>query len=173
MCVIRSSILSWNPYRVYSELEHDAWAAAFDVLRDALRIDGKTIVDADGQLVALPSPPRDHSWVPPLHIPDVTGIEPIYRVECWAKRRGREKRRVELAIWPPFEKVPGTFCAPIKCTLRSERPLICSYGAFPEQAVYLAYAYLRIETEAYDLTDDEGRPIVIPTPPEPPLPEAW
>lgn len=171
MCVIRSSVLSWNPYRVYSGLEHDAWAAAFEVLHNALRIDGKSLVDADGERVALPSPPRDSSWVPPLQIPDVTGIEPVYSIEGWARKSGREPRRFELAIWPPFEEEPGTFCAPMRCTLRRERPLVCSYGAFPEQAVYLAYAYLRVETETYEMTDDEGRPIVVPSPPEPPLPE--
>jgi hypothetical protein len=172
-CTIRTSILNQNPYRVYSGLAHDAWAEAFEVLNRALVAADAVLFDEQGKCVELPSPPRDRSWVPPPRIPVVDGIDPIYRAEGWAKRPDREPRRIELAIWPPFEEEPGTFCAPMKNTLRGERPLICSYGAFPEQAVYLAYSFLRVTTETYELSDDKGQSIIVPSPPEPPLPEDW
>jgi hypothetical protein len=171
ICLVRCSALNHDPYPVYSGLEHDAWAKAFELLDRTLRLEGKEIVDKDGRPLPLPSPPRDRSWVPGLRAPDVTNIEPLYRVEGWAKRLGRDPQRVELAIWPPFEEEPGTFCAPTKCALRRDGAVICSYGAFPEQAVYLAYAYLRIETESYEIIDDQGHLVVVPSPPQPPLPK--
>ncbi len=103
-CEIQSSLLSKVPYLVYSGLAHDAWAEAFEILNQALRAAAAVLLNAQGMRVELPAPPRDRSWVPPPRIPVVEGIDPIYRAEGWAKRPDREPRRVELAIWPPFEE---------------------------------------------------------------------
>lgn len=171
-CVIRSTLLPKTPYRVYSGLAHDAWAEAFEVLNQALRQADAVLLDDKGGRVELPSPPRDLSWVRPPRIPEVVGIEPIYRVAGWVRKPGLEPQRVELAIWPALEEESGTFCAPMRCALRRRGTVMCSYGASAEQAVYLAYKYLRIEVEHDVITDNDGRLLDIPIPPEPPPIEA-
>jgi hypothetical protein len=169
-CEVRSSLLLHDPHPVYSGLPHDAWAKAFAVLRNALRNGGYELVDGKGSLLILPNPPRDHSWVPPPTQPNIAGIEPSFRAEGWT-RWGGEPRLVELAVWPPFEEEPGTYCAPMRCGLMRGGQVICSYGASPEQAVHLAHKYLQIEVDFRKIIDEAGRPIEIPIPPEPPLRE--
>lgn len=168
-CEIRTRLLPTDPYRVYSRLKNDAWAKAFELLHNALKHTDGVLLNGKGEQVELPSPPRDRSWVGPPTVPNIERVEPIYRIEGWAKDHAGERRRVELAVWPPFEEEPGTFCAPMRCGLRRGGEVICSYGATPAQAVQLAYKYLQIEVECRPVTDDDGRPIDIPIPPEPPL----
>jgi hypothetical protein len=170
-CEIRSNLLLSDPYRVYSPLAHDAWAEAFEVLSNALRLEQAHLIDQEGRRVELPSPPRDRSWVTPARIPDVRGIEPIFSVKGWATRVGRKGEPVEMAIWPPFEEEPLAYCAPIRCNLLRDGESGCSYGASAEQAVYLAHRILQSEAEYLGVVDSVGRPIEIPLPPEPPLPE--
>ncbi len=170
-CEIETSLLSKSPYRVFSMLAHDAWAEAFEILNQVLREEDLILVNEKGDRVELLSPPRDLSWARPPTLPNVAGIEPIYRTEGWAKDYAGERRRVELAVWPPFEEEPGIFCAPMRCGLMNGGQLRCSYGATSEQAVHLAHKYLQIEVECRPVTDDDGRPLDIPIPPEPPLPD--
>jgi len=170
-CDVHSSMLSKHPHPVYSGLPYDAWAKAFELLRNTLSDDRHELVDGVGNRLSLPSPPRDRSWVPSPDTQVKRGIEPIFRVEGWTKKDG-SKTRIELAIWPPFEEERGVFCAPMKCGMRRGGAVMCSYGASPEQAVYLAYGYLRIEIEFREIFDIDGKPLVIPTIPEPPLIEA-
>jgi hypothetical protein len=168
-CEIESNLLSARPYRVYSGLQHDAWAEAFEVLRQFLRVRQGVLVDEKGRQVDLPSPQRDRSWVPPPRVPNVESIEPIYRTGGWVRSEAGEKRSVELAIWPPFEEEPGTFCAPMRCGLMNGGQVRCSYGVSPEQAVHLAYKYLQIEIQYRKITDADGQLIEVPITPEPPL----
>jgi len=170
-CEIRSSLLPSYPYRVSSPLAHDAWAAAFEVLNDALKRRRAYLVDQEDRRVELPSPPRDRSWVTPRPPPNVSGIEPLIRIEGWATRAGRKRQRVEMAIWPPFEEEPGTFCAPFRCNLLLKGEPGCSYGESAEQAVYLAHRILQSEVDRLDVVDSAGHSIEILIPPEPPLPE--
>jgi hypothetical protein len=170
-CEIETSLLTKSPYRIFSMLAHDAWAEAFETLNRVLQEERLFLVNQSGDRVELPSPPRDLSWVGPPTIPNVEGVKPIYRIEGWARGYAGEKRRVELAVWPPFEEEPGTFCAPMRCGLMSGGQVRCSYGATPEQAVHLAHKYLQIEVECRPVTDDDGRPLDIPIPPEPLLPK--
>lgn len=170
-CEIRSSMLQKNPHHVYSGLSHDAWANAFQAISSWLEADGKQLVDRHGRAVVLPSPPRDRSWIPPRKHPDVTGLTPLYRMEGWAHPKDGPRQRVELAVWPAFEEEPGVFCAPIRSGLRQGGKVICSYGASAEQAVFLAYKFLRTEVEHSRVQDDAGALIDIPIPPEPtPIP---
>lgn len=169
-CEIQTNLLSKSPYRVYSGLPHDAWAEAFEVLNLRLRQKSAFLLNEKGERAELPSPPRDRSWVRPPTVPNVEGIEPLYRVTGWATSTG-ERRPVDLALWPPFEEEPGTFCAPMRCGLMFGGEVRCSYGATPEQSVYLGHKYLRLEVDVRKVVDEAGRPIVIPIPPEPPLPE--
>lgn len=170
-CVIRSNLLPSYPYRVCSPLAHDAWAAAFEVLNDALNLRRAYLVDHEDRRVELPSPPRDRSWVTPRPPPNVSGIEPVFRIEGLATRAGRKRQPVKMAIWPPFEEEPGTFCAPIRCNLMRGGEPRCIYGASAKQAVYLAYRILMAQADYLGFTDTAGHPIKIPLPPEPPLPE--
>jgi len=170
-CEIRSNLLSSYPYRVCSPLAHDAWAEAFEVLNDVLKRRRAYLVDHEDCRIELPSPPRDRSWVTPRPPPNVHGIAPLFRIEGWATGAGGKRQRAEMAIWPPFEEEPGTFCAPIRCNLLRGGGPGCSYGASAEQAVYLAHRILVAEAEYPGVVDSEGNPIKIPIPPEPPLPK--
>jgi hypothetical protein len=169
-CDITTNLFSTSPHRVYSALAHDAWSAAFEVLRHELQRTHSVLLNEQDAHVDLPSPPRDRSWVPPPRVPNVEGIEPIYRTRGWATSSAGEKQSVELAIWPPFEEEPGTFCAPMRSGLMNGQ-VRCSYGVSPEQAVHLAYKYLQVEIEHRRIADDIGRLIEVPITPEPPLPE--
>jgi hypothetical protein len=168
-CNVHCSLLHDNPHPVHSRLYADAWAKAFELVHRMIRFEDKELVDDKGTPIPLPSPARDPACVKEEEQPDVAGVVPIFRVEGWTKRRGPETRRVELAIWPAFEKEHGTFCAPMRCGLRRNGQVMCSYGASPEQAVYLAFKYLQIEIEHDEISDDKGRPLDIPLSPEPPL----
>jgi hypothetical protein len=169
LCEIHSDLLEHSPHRVYSALEHDAWAAAFEMLNQVLQRAGANLFDERGSGVELPSPPRDRSWIRPSRMPSLAGLEPIYRVEGWSKQNEGGAKRVELAIWPPFEEEPGTYCAPMRCGLMRGGQVICSYGATAEQSVYLAYKYLQLEVECRPVVDDNDEQIEIPVPPEPRL----
>ncbi len=107
----------------------------------------------------------------PRMSPSVEGIEPIYRISGWATANVDNRRRVELAIWPPFEEEPGTFCAPMRCGFAFRGLVKCSYGVSPEQALHLAFKFLQSEIDYRQITYDDGRLIEVPVPPEPPLPE--
>jgi hypothetical protein len=104
----------------------------------------------------------------PRSPPNVEGVEPIFRIEGWATANVDGRTRVELAIWPPVRDNPDYF-APMRCGLRRGGEVLRSYGVSPEQAVHLAFKYLQIEVDLRGITDDAGRPIVLPIPPEPPL----
>lgn len=169
-CEVRSSLLHENPHLVRSRLSHDAWAKAFELIMRVLRLEGKPLVDKNGEPISVPSPPRDRACVEEESKLNVKGIDPIFRVAGWTQLPGSERRRIELAIWPPFEQEHGIYCAPMRCGLRRNGEVMCSYGASPEQALYLAHRYLQIEVEHRGIMDDQGRPIEIPVPPEPPLP---
>lgn len=169
-CEIRTGLLATSPYRVYSGLAHDAWAEAFEILNRVLQEDDAILQTKAGERVQLPAPQRDRSWVRPPTIPSIEGVEPTYRIEGWATDYFGERRRIELAVWRPFEEEPGIFCAPMRCGLMNGGQVRCSYGATPEQAVHLAHKYLQIEVETRPVTDDSGRLLDIPIPPEPLLP---
>jgi hypothetical protein len=169
MVEIRSGLLPKEPYRVFSESADDAWAEAFDVLRQALEEADGILCDERGEPTELPTLSRDRSHAPTPG-PDVTGAKPIYRTIGWVRMPGSAPRELQLAIWPAFEEEAGVFCAPMRCGLMRNGDVMCSYGATPEQAVYLAYKYLQTEVEFRSITDADGKLLEIPIPPEPPLP---
>jgi hypothetical protein len=170
-CAISSSILEKSPHRCHSALPHDAWACAFESLRNWISALGKCLVDDHGRPIALPSPPGDRSWVPPPTIPDVSGKEPVFRAGGWVQRPGCDRQHVEFAIWPCFEEEPDIFCAPTLFSLSFEGKPRCVYGASAAQANFLAYQRMKMFAEHYAVADENGTPVEVPLPPEPePIP---